>query len=77
MPPSLTPFILADYPAGTLTSALVLFGTAGVVLLCLLVAYAMRTAEDRRAARNWLIAAGACIVISIISLIIVHRLGLP
>ena len=71
------PVLLADYPTGTLTGMFILAGTVGAVLLCLFVAGAMRMTESRRAVRGWLIAAGVCVVVCIVSLIVVRFLGLP
>ena len=71
------PIILADYPTGTLTGMFIVAGTIGAVLLCLFVAGAMRMTKSRRAVRNWRVAAGVCVVVCIVSLIIVRFIGLP
>jgi hypothetical protein len=68
---------LADYPTGTLTGIYAGAFTIGAALVCLFIASGMRMADSPRAARRWLIAAGVCVVLCVVSFIVARILGLP
>ena len=68
---------LADFPNDSHTGLFIVAGTVGTVQLCLFVASAMRMIGSRRAVRGWLIAAGVCVLVCVISLLFVRFLGVP